>query len=101
MPQQPYNEDTRSVNEKDQEPPSIVMHAMEEQRRTILARMDLITTEDALFALGCSKATLAKYRSAGLKQLGEGRQRFYRMSQVAEVLEALAGESTDGEEETR
>jgi hypothetical protein len=55
--------------------------------------LDLITTEELIDALGCSKATRAILRRHGLEPLG-GRQKFYRRSAVMAAL-APPGESFD------
>lgn len=57
------------------------------QRRNILAALDLVTTDELIAALGCSKATLAELRQHGLEQIGAGKQKFYRASTVAAAME--------------
>lgn len=63
-----------------------------EERRRLLAMMDLATTDDFLLLMGCSKATLRKMTDAGLQRFGIGRQRFVRLSEVAPLLQSMEGE---------
>jgi hypothetical protein len=95
MPKEPYNGDARRVNRKPDDPDET------ERRRRLLASMDLVTTEDVHFALKSAKDVLGTLRASGLRQLGAGvtKQRFYRLSQVAAVLEAIADDAErDGTE---
>ena len=60
-----------------------------EERRKLLALMDLATTDDFLAAIRASKATLRKMTDAGLPRIGIGRQRFVRLSAVAPFLQSM------------
>lgn len=91
MPETPYDPGAPGVNGNRPEPDA----AARERRRVILDGLGLITTEDLLDGLNCSKATLAKYRANGLKALGVGKQKVYEKDQVKAVLKALAEADTD------
>lgn len=79
MPKKPYSDGAPNVNPED-----------EHRRRETLRSLDLITTEELIEGLGCSKATLAILRRHGLEQLGPGKQKYYRRSAVAASLEREA-----------
>ena len=69
-----------------------------QERRWLLAEMDLVTTDDLLEALGCSKDTFAILREHGLLPIGPGRQKFYRKSAIAQVMESEARSRGTGDE---
>jgi hypothetical protein len=90
MPKKPYSDGAPPVNPED-----------DDRRRETLRSLDLISTEELLDGLGCSKKTLAILRRHGLEQLGPGKQKFYRRSAVVAALEreARSGERTDDDTE--
>lgn len=98
MTDEPYNDGARSVNSE----PGLAPGA----RREVLLAMGLIRTQDLLDTLGTSKTTLAVLRKYGLEQIGEGKQKFYHVSDVGRAMRVAAmvrracgsnTESTDGE----
>ena len=102
-PDEPYTEGLGPVNRE----PDILggyyaelEHRTEQERRDrLLESMDLVKTEDAIYALECGEEKFGLYRDAGLVQLGAGRQKFFRRSAVAAVMEAMAVEKLRIEQE--
>lgn len=78
--------------------PALPVNPDEAFRRETLRSLDLITTEELLEGLRCSRATLAILREHGLEQLGAGKDKFYRRSTVASAMERHARSKPPGME---